>query len=440
MVRPNTPEGLCLRCKGSRNLCGKNPCPILAKHAVLRSVSFTTDLLERRGGCLEIASASPPSFFVGHSGYPRVSIGPMLPHSLDSPLEVHDMDAPEQWLVPGSPASTHKQLMEVVQFRSSLIRTTHPAYVKEKGASDRILGLSQQIAMAEKPVATEIAVEKLHVNVQVDDHAAPNGPSGSLQRLAITENPRVHRKVDYAVSDTDLKASEAISKYLYADGHLPVSDIYRILSAGLLGIEENRKLVPTRWAITATDDTVSKSLIERVKSFPELGEHLLHESSYLGNSFHIIFVPRPWVYEMMECWSPHSIWRLFDRDKSYVIVQDHELSDGRTTYASNITGAYYSARLGVAEYLTSIKRQAAVIVIREVNEQYLMPLGVWVIRQAVRDALARPPRKFSSLKEVLAAIAPGLQVPLRYWLAKSQLLPYIRSQRTLESFLPRAAP
>ncbi|MEX2716369.1 MAG: hypothetical protein Q6370_008715, partial [Candidatus Sigynarchaeota archaeon] len=70
-------------------------------------------------------------------------------------------------------------------------------------------------------------------------------------------------------------------------------------------------------------------------------------------------------------------------------------------------------------------------------EQYLMPLGVWVIRQAVRDALARPPRNFSSLKEVLAAIAPNLQVPLRYWLARSQLLPYIRSQRTLESFLPR---
>jgi len=436
VVRPNTPEGLCLRCKGSRNLCGKNPCPILAKHAVLKSVKFPAELLRGGTTSLDIASASPPSFFVGHNGYPRVSIGPMLPHSLDTPLEVSSMDSPEQWLVPGSPATTWKSLMEVVEFRSSLIRTTHPLHVKEWN-SDKILDLSQQIAMAEKPVGTEIEVEKVHLHVQIDDHAAPNGPSGSIQRLSLTENPKVHKKVDYVISDTDLKASEAMSKYLYTDGHIPVSDIYRILSAGLLGLEDNRKLVPTRWAITATDDTVSKSLITRIKGFPELGEYLLFESSYLGNSFHVIFVPRPWCYEMMECWAPHSIWRLFDRDKSYVIMQDNEMNDGRTTYASNITGAYYSARLGVCERLAEMKRQAAVIVIREVNEQYLMPLGVWVIRQAVRDAMARNPVKYNSLNEILAYLNKKLQVPLKYWLHKSQLLPYIRSQTTLESFLRR---
>ncbi|HME50962.1 MAG TPA: Nre family DNA repair protein [Candidatus Lokiarchaeia archaeon] len=438
MVRPNTPEGLCLRCKGSRNLCGKNPCPILAKHAVLKSIKFPSELL--RGGTtnLDIDSASPPAFFVGHNGYPKVSIGPMLPfnqaRSLDSLVEVSSMDTPEQWLVPGSPDDTKKSLMDVVQFRSSLIRTTHPLHVKSWN-NDKILDLSQQIAMAEKPVDTEIEIERIHLNVQIDDHAAPNGPSGSIQKLVIMENPKVHKNVDYVVSDTDLKASEAITKYLYTDGHIPVSDIYRILSAGLLGLEDNRKLVPTRWAITATDDTISKKLITRIKTFPELGEFLLYESSYLGNSFHIILAPRPWCYEMMECWAPHSIWRMFDRDQTYVIMQDHEMSDGRTTYASNITGAYYSARLGVCEQLLAMQRQAAAIVIREVNEQYLMPLGVWVIRQAVRDAMVRKPTSYSSFKEIFAYLKPKLQVPLANWLHKSDLLPYIRSQTTLESFL-----
>lgn len=440
MVRPNTPEGLCLRCKGSRNLCGKNPCPILAKYEVLRSIKFPSELLKGGSMNLDIESASPPAFFVGHNGYPKVSIGPMLPYSqprsLDSSLELHSMDTPEYWLVPGSPEDTWKTLNDVVQFRSSLIRTTHPLHVKSWN-NDKILDLSQQIAMAEKPVDTEIEVEKIHLKMQIDDHAAPNGPSGSIQKLAITENPKVNKNVDYVVSDTDLKASEAITKYLYIDGHIPVSDIYRILSAGLLGLEDNRKLVPTRWAITATDDTISKKLIARIKTFPELGEFLLHESSYLGNTFYIILAPRPWCYEMMECWAPHSIWRMFDRDKDYVIMQDHEMADGRTTYASNITGAYYSARLGVCEQLVASRRQAAAIVIREVNEQYLMPLGVWVIRQAVRDAMARKPTRYSSFKEIFAYLKPKLQVPLTNWLHKSQLLPYIRSQTTLESFLAR---
>jgi hypothetical protein len=126
---------------------------------------------------------------------------------------------------------------------------------------------------------------------------------------------------------------------------------------------------------------------------------------------------------------------MFDGDQNYVITQDHELADGRTKYASNITGAYYSARLGVCEHLMDIKRQAAAIVVREVNEQYLMPLGVWVIRQAVRDAMARPPTRYSSLEECLRAIEPTLQVPLQHWLRTSRLIPYLRKQRTLFDFL-----
>lgn len=434
MVRPNTPEGLCIRCKGSRNLCGKNPCPILAQHAALQSIKLSDVLQKTSGRNVDIASFSPPAFFVGHHGYPAVNVGPMLPHSLDTPLEPRALDDPEHWLVPGSPPDTWKSLMDVVRFRSSLVRTTHRVSINN-WQGNAILETSQQIAMAEKPVATETRLERVHARVQVDDHVAPSGPIGTIDKLRITENPRINPKVDYVVGDTDLKANEAVFKYLYCDGHLPVHDITRVLSAGLLGIDGKRKLVPTRWSITAVDDSVSKQLIDRIKFMPELGEHLLYETKFLGNSFHVILVPRPWLFEMMECWAPHSIWRMFDRDKSYVIVQDHEFSSGRTTYASNVTGAYYAARLGVAEHLVGMKRQAACIIVREVDSTYLMPLGVWVIRQAVRDALQREPSHHGSLAEVFKVLAPGLTVPMKHWLARSDVIPYLRTQRTLDSFV-----
>ncbi len=436
MVRPNTPAGLCIRCKGSRNLCGKSPCPIIAQHSVMKSIPFPEDILKqsRAGANLDIFSASPPSFFVGYQNYPAVNVGPMLPHSLDTPLEVNSMDAPETWLVPGSDATTWKGIMDVVRFRSALVRTTHKVQVRE-WQGDKILSLGQQIAMAEKPVGTEVKLQKVHINIEIDDHAPPSGPIGSIDTLRITENPKVHKKVDYVVGDTDLKASDAIFKYLYKDARIPVSDITRVLSAGLLGVEDNRKLVPTRWSITAVDDTVSKNLVERIRFLPELGEHLLYETSYLGNTFYIMFIPRPWLYEMMESWAPHSIWRLFDRDKMYVIVQDHEFNEGRTTYASNITGAYYAARLGVAEHLVRMGRQAAVMVIREVDSSYLLPLGVWVIRQAIRDALARPAKKFNTLKDIFTYMKPRLKVPLNNWLHASSVLPYVRMQTTLDSFV-----
>ena len=435
MVRPNTPKGLCLRCKGSRYLCGKKPCPILTKYSVLKSIKLPTGMLQD-GKNADIFSASPPSFFVGHVGYPRVAIGPMVPHSLDSELDITRLDAPEKWLVPGVSSAQKAELMDIVRFRSTLVRTIYKTPVKGPAfTTDKILSLSQEIAMAEKPVGTEVNLEKVHVNVELDNHAPPTGPVGNISKLKITENPKVHQKVEYAVSDNDLKANEAITKYLYSDGHLAVTDITRILSAGLLGVKKDRKLVPTRWSITATDDMVSKHLIHRIKMYPELGEFYLHEAEYLGNNFYIILVPRPWVYEMMESWSPHSIWRSFDTEKTYVIVQDHELSNGRKKYASNITGAYYAARLGVCEYLERVRRQAAVMIIREVNEQYLMPLGVWVIRQAVRDAMSNKPSKHSSLKEIFIYLNKKLQVPLKFWLKKSKLLPYIRKQRTLHDFI-----
>ena len=58
----------------------------------------------------------------------------------------------------------------------------------------------------------------------------------------------------------------------------------RILSAGTLGVKTQRKLVPTRWSITATDDTIGKELISQVKDCAQ-GEYWAWFGGYLGNYF-----------------------------------------------------------------------------------------------------------------------------------------------------------
>ena len=42
---------------------------------------------------------------------------------------------------------------------------------------------------------------------------------------------------------------------------------------------------------------------------------------------------------------------------------------------TRITGAYYSARLAVAEHLKRIRRQASAIVFREITPEYKIPMG-----------------------------------------------------------------
>jgi hypothetical protein len=61
-------------------------------------------------------------------------------------------------------------------------------------------------------------------------------------------------------------------------------------------------------------------------------------------------------------------------------------------------------RLALAEYLQRIKRQNGVLALRFITDDYVLPLGVWVTREASRKALLGKPIKFSS-KELLLRYA-----------------------------------
>jgi len=65
--------------------------------------------------------------------------------------------------------------------------------------------------------------------------------------------------------------------------------------------------------------------------------------------------------------------------------------------------------LAVAEALHNMRRQAGVVVFREIHPQYFIPLGVWVVRETVRDAFRKRGEKFDTKKEALDFIDSRLQ-------------------------------
>jgi len=95
----------------------------------------------------------------------------------------------------------------------------------------------------------------------------PFGPSAPIKDLHVG-NTRYNDKIEKAYYDTDLHATNAVVD-LYARGVM-VSKIQKAFSVGAFGIEKKRRLVPTRWSITAVDDIISKSLMAQVKTFPEI--------------------------------------------------------------------------------------------------------------------------------------------------------------------------
>lgn len=250
------------------------------------------------------------------------------------------------------------------------------------------------------------------------------GPTGKIEKMRITENTKIERKVESIVND-DLKSVE--SAYLLYQNKQDVYKITTILSSGVLGLEENKKLVPTRWSITTTDDIIAKKLIGEIKNFSTINEYLVFESTYLDNRFVILLMPGNWEFENFETWAPGSNWHQpTDR-----IIEEYEPYQGRKKYADKQAGAYYSVRLAVSEYLKNIKRQAKVVVFREVGEGYTIPMGVWVVRETVRNAMKTQPKKFNTEKEALEYIDFLNKIKIENYIKKSEIL----GRKTLNDFI-----
>ena len=402
----------CDRCR-RRGFCRESFCPEKAKQQAMFKVK---PLLKKD------FFGSSPAPFVGRFGYPHLNVGILSPTYQTE--NVWEYDAPRHW------AQNNYNIGQVIDFRSALVNSRFKAHIKD---SNKLLATSQEVAMASKPVDVEINLEKKpFFSFQQSSYWAPMGPNAKVKKVKITENTKIHRKVDKVVSDTDLKASEALL-YLYQNA-FDENILSRILSVGNLGIRKNRKLVPTRWSITAIDDTIGKDLRKKVQDFPETG-YLAFFGSYLGNYYLCMTFPDLWSYELFEMYIP-------TMEQTYQVNRfstDYESHNGRKDYAHECAGGYYTVKLAVLEQLLRMKRQASVLVLRFITDEYASPLGVWVTRESARKALSSKPIEFSS-EELLIKYAKSIakmkfNCNIDNVLERSLLLRAIKTQSKLSHFL-----
>ena len=406
---------LCVRCKG-RLYCGMHYCPILERYKSAKRITS-----EIKGN--EFSGNSPPSVFVSWHDYPNISFAPMSPPKVMENADL--LDNPEKWYGIAQE--------EIIAFREILIRSTKKFNALSASNPSYELSEMQEMVMASKPTEVEIKLKYApKIELEFDASAAPSGPVAPLEKFTLAENPKIPKDIDYAVSDFDLKANSALQE-LYKK-EIPVHTLYKLLSAGLLGIQKQRKLTPTRWSITATDSNLSNAMISRIKEFSKIDSYLLFNSNYLDNNFYVLLLPSEWQFEQLEAWQPGSPWA--GNAETAFIISDYEFYKGRTTYADNVTGAYYSARLAVCEYLTQKKKQAGAIIFREIGSEYKIPLGVWVIRQTIRNAMESKPLNFLDRDLALAYIGTKLRIPIRMWIKKSRVLDQLFHQKTLNDFTP----
>lgn len=379
---------MCATCKG-KGMCGLAHCPVMKRfHAQVRTIPGR-----------DFMGASP-SLFIGSHGYPGVNGGPLL---------VDDRDDPPSWVASGL------GIDDIVDIRARTIRGSSKV--------TPYLPALQELALSSVPLDVEVRFTRpVSFDLAFDGTVAPVGLSGTVEKMKVIDNPRVEPPVDRVTSDTDLGASGACTAL-----HRSGIDVYRIsqlMSGGLIG--RRRNVVPTRWSITAVDDMVSTALKENIARYKPIDHICLFSYELYANRIAVLLLPGDWRFEMIERWEARSLWS----GETDNITVDRE-GQKKKGY-SPISGAYYSARLAVTEYLDTIRKSARVIVIRSVSAGYWAPLGTWVIREATRAAMKQKRITSDTISDAvrMAGIASGFQG----WEQYSSLLPETRFQKTLLDF------
>jgi hypothetical protein len=360
-----------------------------------------------------LVGSTSPSVFVGRSNYPNVSTGILSPVGEEE--RAAEFATSSDWYQRGL------DIDNVLQYRTGLLNSNHSADVtRVDDVWDGFVGTQREVAIADRPVDVEIGLsDSLDLDLSVDDVTTPTGPSARATSADLTENPHVPRPVKKTLEDDDWQAQGAMT-YLYRRG-FDVYEINDILSAGALGRGQNRRLVPTRWSITAVDDTIGQFLRGQIRTNPGIDETQVWVNEYVGNRYWVILTPGQWEFELVEMKAPGSIWNQDPTGETWM-GSAHEGFEGRTQYVEETAGAYYASRLGVLEHLESVGRQAKCLVLREVSDDYWAPVGVWQIRESVRNAFDGEFGEAETFHGAVREIAPQLPVSLADLRRKSEML------------------
>lgn len=413
--------GLCVICKGAHRLCGKERCPLMIK---FYSRSRTMPLVDMK----DLAGSSPPGVFVGRYGYPKVDVGPLIPGEFgDTSL----MDRPEEWV--------GKSIDDIVDMRYRLVRGKYIVDATDFSSSGRIIDDIQEIALAERPVDVEAKfTERPHGRIILDDDIQPFGPAARLESFR-KGNGRWERNLEKSYYDTDLTATKAVLE-AYRNG-TRISEIQKAFSVGTMGIGKNRRFVPTRWSITAVDDIIGKDYLRRTRFYKPIDEFRLYYWEQLDNRWAVILMPTSWRFELIEAWYPGTSWNPVSASQGgsgIEIISDSEFFGGRTEYA-HIGGCYYASRMAVNELLEREGRSAGAVICREAHEGYVMPVGVWNVRENVRMCLKQVPLRFGTLDAALDWMTTKMDIPKKRWIQSSDVMTDYYRQRRIEDYYGRSA-
>ncbi|MDD5959668.1 MAG: hypothetical protein PUC09_03370 [Methanobrevibacter wolinii] len=386
------------------------------KHAYLEKLTRDIKMKSVKVG-KDLEGSTPPSVFIGRWSYPKVYAGPMMANQLG---DTYIMDSPESWL------NQNKTQNEILNYRMNLVRGKQLIDIKD--LNNPYVEKLQDISLASKSTDAEANFLKRPRGAQLSQESMPHGPSGILEKFDI-DAVRWDKQLEKSYYDTDLRATDAVMAL--HNKNVPFSAVQKAFSVGAFGIGKNRKLVPTRWSITACDSALADKLLKEVRYNPIIDTYRVYENEALNNYYAIILTPTEWQYEWSE-----GFYKVENNEE--LVFSDYETNEDKKEY-STVGGCYYTSKMVVLDALNKMKLQSGLIVLREAYTGYV-PMGVFNVRENMREAMEKPYKEFEDLKSALVYVGKNFKIPLSRYIKTGTLLNEMlhTKQTTLDSYFKKS--
>ena len=347
------------------------------KHAYLERLTKDMKMKSVKVG-RDLEGSTPPSVFIGRWNYPKVYAGPMMANQLG---DTYIMDSPESWL------NQNKSQDDILKYRMNLVRGKQLMRIDD--LDNPFVEKLQDISLASKSTDAEANFLKRPRGASLSQESMPHGPSGILENFDI-DAVKWDRQLEKSYYDTDLSAKDAVMKL--HEKNVPFSAIQKSFSVGAFGIGKNRKLVPTRWSITAVDSSLADELLKDVRKNPILDTYRVYENEDLNNYYGIILTPTEWQFEWIE-----AFYKVKNNEE--LIFSDYETNEDKKEYSS-VGGCYYTSKMVVLDALKQMNLQSGLLILREAYTGYV-PMGVFNVRENIKKAMEEPYKEFEDLKSAV---------------------------------------
>ena len=388
---------------------------ITTKNAYLQKLTEQIQMKSVKVG-KDLEGSTPPSVFIGRWSYPKVYAGPMM---VGETGDTSIMDSPESWI------GEHKTQEDIINYRMKLVRGKQ--LIKITDLENPFVEKLQDISLASKSIDSEATFGKRPRGALLTEDSMPHGPSAVIEKFDI-DAVRWDKQLEKTFYDTDLTAREAVLNLHNKD--VPFTAMQKAFSVGAIGTKYKRKLVPTRWSITACDSTLADLFLKEVRKFDILDTYRVYEFGSLNNYYIIILTPTEWQYEWYEAFI-----QLIGKEE--LIFSDYETNTDKKEYSS-VGGCYYTSKMAVLDALVKEKKQAGLIVLREAYEGYV-PLGVFNVRENMKSAMSNPYKEFETLKDALKYAGTKLKIPISKYVKQGTLLNELlhTKQTTLDMYFKK---